>query len=177
MNCNQVEGLLPHTLSPDNTPTWMTPPQPELLMYLGWCSTTPVGMILLWGDLHKLITTVPGGVQGNDRYAYVNNNPLRYTDPTGHMSTCGVEGGGGCGGSSSTTPQPNLPSGQGGTPTPHHCTSTPGSNSCSVVVIACQPTPTKYTNSYDDTHALHWTSNHNTKSSFAAFTNRLEERR
>jgi len=27
---------------------------------------------------------VPAGVQGWDRYAYVNNNPGRYTDPTGH---------------------------------------------------------------------------------------------
>jgi RHS repeat-associated protein len=29
-------------------------------------------------------TIVPGGVQGYDRYAYVNNNPMRYNDPTGH---------------------------------------------------------------------------------------------
>ena len=28
---------------------------------------------------------MPPGVQGYDRYAYVSNNPLRYTDPTGHM--------------------------------------------------------------------------------------------
>jgi|GEM_PF-3715153 len=31
---------------------------------------------------------VPAGVQGYDRYAYVNNNPLRYTDPTGHCPWC-----------------------------------------------------------------------------------------
>jgi len=29
-------------------------------------------------------TIVPAGVQGYNRYAYVNNNPLRYTDPSGH---------------------------------------------------------------------------------------------
>jgi hypothetical protein len=27
---------------------------------------------------------------GNDRYAYANNNPLRYTDPTGHSVACGL---------------------------------------------------------------------------------------
>jgi RHS repeat-associated protein len=27
---------------------------------------------------------VPAGVQGYDRYAYVNNNPINLTDPTGH---------------------------------------------------------------------------------------------
>jgi len=30
---------------------------------------------------------VPGGVQGMDRYAYVNNNPIRYNDPSGHAAT------------------------------------------------------------------------------------------
>ena len=37
---------------------------------------------------------VPGGVQGLDRYAYVNNNPTRYSDPTGHMCTPEDECGG-----------------------------------------------------------------------------------
>ncbi|MBI5823366.1 MAG: RHS repeat-associated core domain-containing protein [Chloroflexi bacterium] len=54
-------------------------------------------------------TIVPGGVQGYDRYAYVNNNPIRYNDPTGHAPSCedwdrcnhgGSSGGGGGGGSS-----------------------------------------------------------------------------
>jgi RHS repeat-associated protein len=27
---------------------------------------------------------VPGGMQGLDRYSYVNNSPIRYTDPSGH---------------------------------------------------------------------------------------------
>lgn len=30
-------------------------------------------------------TIVPGGVQGLDRYAYVNNSPLNYVDPSGHL--------------------------------------------------------------------------------------------
>jgi RHS repeat-associated protein len=28
---------------------------------------------------------VPAGVQGYDRYAYVNNNPVNYNDPSGHI--------------------------------------------------------------------------------------------
>ena len=31
---------------------------------------------------------MPGGVQGYDRYAYVNNNPVNGTDPSGHYA-CG----------------------------------------------------------------------------------------
>ncbi|MBV6396583.1 MAG: hypothetical protein HFACDABA_02183 [Anaerolineales bacterium] len=30
-------------------------------------------------------TIVPSGPQGYDRYAYTNNNPVRYVDPTGHF--------------------------------------------------------------------------------------------
>ena len=29
---------------------------------------------------------VPGGVQGLDRYAYVNNSPMNYVDPSGHCA-------------------------------------------------------------------------------------------
>ncbi|WKZ53206.1 MAG: RHS repeat-associated core domain-containing protein [Anaerolineales bacterium] len=33
-------------------------------------------------------TVVSGGVQGADRYAYGLNNPLKYTDPSGHTAVC-----------------------------------------------------------------------------------------
>jgi hypothetical protein len=32
-------------------------------------------------------TIIPGGVQGLDRYAAMNNNPVVYADPSGHMAT------------------------------------------------------------------------------------------
>ena len=35
-------------------------------------------------------TVVPGGVQGYDRYAYVNNSPILYNDPSGHSSCAGA---------------------------------------------------------------------------------------
>ncbi len=37
------------------------------------------------GRFAQADSIVPPGIQGYDHYAYVNNNPLRYTDPTGHM--------------------------------------------------------------------------------------------
>jgi RHS repeat-associated protein len=45
--------------------------------------------------LGRFISTdsvVPGGVQGLDRYAFVFNNPLRNTDPSGHNPKCGPDG-------------------------------------------------------------------------------------
>ena len=36
------------------------------------------------GRFAQADTIVPGGVQGYDRYAYVNNNPVNYVDPSGH---------------------------------------------------------------------------------------------
>jgi RHS repeat-associated protein len=44
------------------------------------------------GRFAQADTVVPGGVQGYDRYAYVNNNPVNATDPTGHCSRSGQTG-------------------------------------------------------------------------------------
>ncbi len=41
------------------------------------------------GRFAQADSIVPGGVQGWDRYAYTNNNPVRYVDPSGHESVCG----------------------------------------------------------------------------------------
>jgi RHS repeat-associated protein len=38
------------------------------------------------GRFAQADTIIPGGVQGLDRYAYANNNPILYTDPSGHCS-------------------------------------------------------------------------------------------
>jgi RHS repeat-associated protein len=38
------------------------------------------------GRFAQADTIVPGGVQGLDRYAAMNNNPVRYVDPSGHRS-------------------------------------------------------------------------------------------
>jgi RHS repeat-associated protein len=43
------------------------------------------------GRFAQADSVTPGGVQGLDRYAFVNNNPIRYTDPSGHV-TCTDDG-------------------------------------------------------------------------------------
>ncbi len=45
----------------------------------------------------------PGNPQSWDRYADVENNPLRYTDPSGHMVACDLDVGLGCDGSAGIT--------------------------------------------------------------------------
>ena len=55
-------------------------------------------------------TVMPGGVQGLDRYAYANNSPIVYTDPSGHKPCddelgCAVSGGTG-GNSGGGNPDP-----------------------------------------------------------------------
>ncbi|MBI5351758.1 MAG: hypothetical protein HZB50_03885 [Chloroflexi bacterium] len=42
------------------------------------------------GRFAQADSIVPGGVQGLDRYAYVNNSPLNYVDPSGH-SECNTQ--------------------------------------------------------------------------------------
>jgi RHS repeat-associated protein len=37
-------------------------------------------------------TIIPGGVQGWDRYAYVSNSPVNYSDPSGHDPACTDDG-------------------------------------------------------------------------------------
>ena len=44
------------------------------------------------GRFAQADTMIPGGVQGLDRYAYTNNNPIKYVDPTGHTATQGDGG-------------------------------------------------------------------------------------
>jgi RHS repeat-associated protein len=45
------------------------------------------------GRFAQADSIVPAGVQGYDRYAYVNNNPIVYNDPSGHAATCDHCGG------------------------------------------------------------------------------------
>jgi RHS repeat-associated protein len=44
------------------------------------------------GRFAQADTIIPGGVQGYDRYAYINNDPINNTDPTGHIPSPGQNG-------------------------------------------------------------------------------------
>ena len=57
------------------------------------------------GRFAQADTIIPGGVQGLDRYAYANNSPMIYVDPSGHKACddelgCEISGGYSGGGSS-----------------------------------------------------------------------------
>jgi RHS repeat-associated protein len=41
-----------------------------------------------WVQPDSIVPLASQGTQAYDRYAYVSNNPLRYTDPSGHHVTC-----------------------------------------------------------------------------------------
>jgi hypothetical protein len=61
------------------------------------------------GRFAQADSIVPPGVQGLDRYSYTNNNPIRYTDPSGHICVEGDGNGeyatkGNCDGFSKKTP-------------------------------------------------------------------------
>ncbi len=45
----------------------------------------------LTGRFAQADTVVPGGMQGLDRYAYVNNSPLNYVDPSGHFTVDAIK--------------------------------------------------------------------------------------
>jgi RHS repeat-associated protein len=51
-----------------------------------------------WIQPDTIVPQSTQGVQAWDRFAYANNNPLRYTDPTGHTISCGAGETGACGG-------------------------------------------------------------------------------
>jgi hypothetical protein len=46
----------------------------------------------------SIIQLATQGVQAWDRFAYANNNPVRFNDPSGHMIACGDGETGACGG-------------------------------------------------------------------------------
>jgi len=43
------------------------------------------------GRFAQADSIIPGGIQGLDRYAYVNNSPVNFTDPSGHMVDDGCD--------------------------------------------------------------------------------------
>jgi hypothetical protein len=55
----------------------------------------------------SIVPLASQGTQAWDRYAYANNNPVRYNDPTGHMidDGCDTEG---CEGEDQTLPPPGV---------------------------------------------------------------------
>lgn len=97
------------TSSPSTTPTYKMP----LYQYTGQASymddpttsgtTEGFGLMFYnarWYDPYitqfsqpdSIVPTSTQGTQAWDRYAYSNNNPIKYTDPSGHVATQGDDG-------------------------------------------------------------------------------------
>jgi RHS repeat-associated protein len=84
---------------PWGTTRYTSGTSPTTMQYTGQRVEASFGLLFynarwydpLLGRFTSPDTIVPGGVQGLDRYAYVSNNPLRYTDPSGHQ-ICDADG-------------------------------------------------------------------------------------
>ena len=53
-----------------------------------WPAPALLGYDSSLGRFAQADTIIPGGAQSLDRYAYVNNNPVNFTDPSGHYANC-----------------------------------------------------------------------------------------
>ena len=81
------------------------------------------------GRFGQADTVVPEGIQGYDRYAYGNNNPVKYSDPSGHCVVNGKTYNDAdpiCSRPPEKTPPP--PPANGGTPKVEHCNSSGAPN-------------------------------------------------
>lgn len=94
----------------------------------------------------------PADPQSWNRYSYVNNNPLRYTDPTGHMLDDGCDyegcdgGGSGGGGGNGGGGGGNGGGGNNGGGDEGNCVPTPGQWICDLDALTYEPEycPTTY---------------------------------
>jgi RHS repeat-associated protein len=79
---------------------WSSGTTPTTYRYTGQRSESSLGLyyygarwydpnLSRWLQPDSIVPLAVQGVQAWDRYAYVNNNPIKYNDPTGHDVGCG----------------------------------------------------------------------------------------
>ena len=79
---------------------WSSGTTPTTYRYTGQRSESSLGLyyygarwydpnLSRWLQPDSIVPLAVEGVQAWDRYAYVNNNPIKYNDPTGHDVGCG----------------------------------------------------------------------------------------